>query len=289
MLHALYDRLFARKASAPGALQPPTQDTDGGSVVERIVCHAHAAALHTAVVTSAINGLRLPGRLRCPLALRNVLPGEIAVGELLSRGRAGGMITAPLIRKLMDFFNAVAQVRTSTLTFCADVDEYGAVHAAFLHIHALHKASLRASRQALHVVRDLNDHFCTQLPRRYGENTRVLTYLLTDVIEGGQPCLDAFGDISVPTLPQRRPAPRRCAWLSCVVEHQGITSPAIVKDISVSGVGLAQAPTLLPNKVILMELQNGRCLTGTVIWSRGSSAGIEFDSPLEGDDALFTV
>ena len=268
MLHALYERLFARTVSDPGALQSPAHDHDGVSVIEQIVCQAHAAALHTAVVTSAVNGLRSPGRLRCPLALRNVLPGETAVGELLSRGRAVGVINAALLRKLMDFFNAVTKVRTTTLTFCADIDEYGPAHAGFLHIHALHKASLRASRQALHVVRDLNHQLRTQLPGRYGENTRVLTNLLTAVIDGGEPCLDAFGDLSVPTLPQRRPAPRRRAWLSCVVEHQGITSRAILKDISVSGLGLAEASTLTPTKVILIELQNGRCLTGTVVWSR---------------------
>lgn len=43
---------------------------------------------------------------------------------------------------------------------------------------------------------------------------------------------------------------------------------------------------MAPEKVALIEFEDGRCFADVVVWSKGMSAGIKFDTALNATDAL---
>lgn len=275
MLESLRSK-FSRSPAVPRSTPPAlrAEDLKGVLLFELIVCETHAAALQTAVVASGVHALRTPGRLRNPLVLINFVPGLPSVGAHLSRCRNDMGLQLQTNLKLIDFFTDLAPTRERIVAFCADAAEFGAEQAAFLHLKVLTAAMTRAALHALQSVEALDPEVRRCLPVRYCENTAMLATLLTSVLDGREPCVDAQGNLSLPDLPQRRPAPRRSLLLDCVIEHQGKTSHAIIKDASTSGLGLERTPGLVPQKVILIELQDERCLAGMVIWSSGTSSGV---------------
>ena len=137
--------------------------------------------------------------------------------------------------------------------------------------------SLRALTAVVSVEKDV----ARCLPGRYSHNTPLLKKLLRSVIEGGRPCVDDNATVKLPDLPQRRASVRPNVHLPCVLEYHGRTFQAAAKDISTGGVGLEQAPALVPQTVVLMEFESGHCIAGLVVWSKGTRAGVKFDLPLK--------
>jgi hypothetical protein len=173
--------------------------------------------------------------------------------------------------------------------FCDDADRFGADEAAFLDAAQLNADWHRLSAAALGAVVALEADVRRCLPDCYTRNTPVLKKLLAEVIRGEHPCVDADGRVTLPSLPQRRAAMRPNVHLPCVIEHQGKTSRAIVKDISTGGVGLVAAPGLTAQTVILVDFEDGHCLAGLVVWSKGDHAGVKFDVPLKASHPLLAA
>ena len=100
--------------------------------------------------------------------------------------------------------------------------------------------------------------------------------------------MDDNATVKLPDLPQRSAAVRPNVHLPCVLEYHGRTYQAVAKDISTGGVGLEQAPALVPQTVVLMEFESGHCIAGLVVWSKGTRAGVKFDLPLKPSHPLLT-
>ena len=287
MLRLLYARFgpneqLASLQSAASLLS----DLESIQLFETLVAETHAAALRTAAVASCVNTLGAGRLLISPECLKSVMPQPSSILEELPRCQKELRPGAQTIPAVTNFFNSLDYAQAGVCDFCADAEQWGAEQAAFLHLKNLSTVWRRVSQLALNAVVTLDADIQRCLPVRYGQNTAVLKKLLTDVLEGGQPCLDVNGQPYIPELPQRRPAARRVINKPCIVEHQGKAARASVKDISSSGLGLEDAPEMTPHKVALIEFEDGRCVAGVVVWSKGANAGIKFDTPLGPNDAL---
>jgi len=269
----------AEPAHDPRTAQNPT-DLGGIQLFEALVSDTHAAALRTAAIASSVNALSAGLLLKSPQLLQAILPQQPTVLAELPRCQKelGLKLDTPPILKA--FFDSFGHAGTCIAAFCEDADRSGIERAVFLHFTNLSTVWRRVSDLALKAVAALHPEILRCLPQRYGENTAVLRKLLEQVLRGERPCLDVNGVPFLPELPQRRPAARLEINRPCVVEHQGKTVRAIVRDISSSGVGLERAPDLVPLKVAVIEFDDGRCLAGVVVWSKAGKAGIKFDSPL---------
>jgi hypothetical protein len=253
---------------------------------EALVAETHQAAMHTAVIASGVNALRRDRMLKTPLALQSFIPQRPSTMEAAPRcWRQLGLVSGTL-RTLEDYFATFGHAGGCIEAFCSDVEQWGAEQAAFLHAKQLITTWRQVCQRGLKAIEALHPDMQRCLPARYGQNTSVLRKLLLDVFRGETACLDANGIPFVPELPQRRPAARRNVNLPCIVEHQGQILRAIVKDISSSGLGLEKVPRMAEQKVALVEFENGRCLAGTIVWAKGTTAGIKFDTPLSLSDPL---
>lgn len=259
---------------------------DSIQLFETFVGETHAAALRTATIASCVNALGTGRPLFSPQALKTLLPQQSSVLDGVPRCQKELGLEANTLRASTEFFSSLGYARAGVSDFCDDAAQWGLEQASFLHLRKLSAVWRRVSHLALSAVVTLDVDIERCLPTRYGQNTSVLKRLLVNVLADGRPCLDVNGQPYVPELPQRRPAPRRAINKSCIIEHQGKTARATVKDISSSGLGLEGAAEMTPHKVALVEFADGRCVAGVVVWAKGPSAGIKFDSALSTNDPL---
>jgi hypothetical protein len=275
----------------PAAALTPARSKglEGIALFEELVCATHVATLQVAAVASCVNALGSKGGLKNALVLRNFVPHQPTVISSLSRCCAEMQLERATMLRVEKFFSDLPAAERQTDVFCSDVERYGAKQAVALHHTALMATWRQMSQRALEGLEALDPDVQHCLAERYSENTAVLTRLLTSVIDGGNPCLDARGYPYLPELAQRRPAPRRAVFHACTLEHQGNTSRAIVRDISTSGLGLEYARQLTPQEVILVEFENGLCLAGVVVWTSGTRAAVKFDTALNPKNPLLVA
>lgn len=293
MLQALISRLSwpgwlsfvpASSAAAPG------EDMDAVVRFEQLVGELHLAAMQVAVVTSGVNALSEGIRLKNPLALQDLGP-QVPSAEKITlprhcREELG--IAFKSLAAVRDFFGELKTAQRDVERFCADADEFGTEEAAFLDLPAVADRWRCLSLRALTAVVSVEKDVARCLPGRYSHNSPLLKKLLRSVIEGGRPCVDDNTTVKLPDLPQRRASVRPNVHLPCVLEYHGRTFQAAAKDISTGGVGLEQAPALVPQTVVLMEFESGHCIAGLVVWSKGTRAGVKFDLPLKPSHPLLT-
>jgi hypothetical protein len=267
------------------------EDMDAVVRFEQLVGELHLAAMQVAVVTSGVNALGEGIRLRNPLALQDLGP-QVPSSEKISlprhcREELG--IAFKSVAAIRDFFGELKTAQQDVEQFCADADEFGTEEAAFLDLPAVADRWRCLSLRALTAVVSIEKDVARCLPGRYSHNTPLLKKLLRSVIEGGRPCVDDNATVKLPDLPQRRAAVRPNVHMPCVLEYHGRTFQAAAKDISTGGVGLEQAPALVPQTVVLIEFESGHCIAGLVVWSKGTRAGVKFDLPLKPSHPLLSA
>ena len=293
MLQALISKL-----SWPGWLNlavvssdiAPGEDMDAVVRFEQLVGELHLAAMQVAVVTSGVNALSEGVRLKNPLALQDLGP-QVPSSEKITlprhcREELG--IAFKSLAAVRDFFGELKTAQQDVEQFCADADEFGTEEAAFLDLPGVTDRWRCLSLRALTAVVSVEKDVARCLPGRYSHNTPLLKKLLRSVIEGGRPCVDDNATVRLPDLPQRRASVRPNVHLPCLLEYHGRTFQAAAKDISTGGVGLEQAPALVPQTVVLIEFESGHCIAGLVVWSKGTRAGVKFDLPLKPNHPLLT-
>jgi hypothetical protein len=270
---------------ATDAATGEAQGDDVNAVVrfEQLVGELHLAAMQVAVVTSGVNALGEGIRLKNPLALQDLGP-QLPRPEKISlprhcREELG--IAFKTIATVRDFFGELQTAQKDVQAFCADANEFGTVEAGFLDLPGVIDRWRCLSLRALTAVVSLEKDIARCLPGRYSRNTPLLKKLLRTVVEGAHPCVDDHATIKLPDLPQRRAAIRPNVHLPCVLEYHARTYQALAKDISTGGVGLENAPPLEPQTVVLIEFEDCPCLAGLVVWSKGTRAGVKFDTPLK--------
>jgi hypothetical protein len=287
VLRLLRSRLGPKEPAA-ARRSPPLAGVSTIELFETFVGETHAAAQRTIAVASCINAIGIGGRQISPQSLVTLMPQISTVMDDATRRQKAVGVQDETFAAVTRFFASLGYAQALVSAYCDDAEQWGGEQAAFLHLKNLSAGWHRVSQLALTAVSSLDADIERCLPTRYAQNTAVLKQLLVDVLGGGRPCLDANGQPYIPELPQRRPAPRRVIDKPCVVEHQGKTVRAIVKDISSSGLGLERVSEMAPHKVALIEFEDGRCIAGVVIWSNGPSAGTKFDTPLNPADALLS-
>lgn len=281
MLQSLRSKLFT--AERPGAEQPA--GLDGMGLLEAIVCETQTAALHAAVIASALTALQSGGHMRGPQALKDFVPGQSAViGELLRSHEEAGLDAAAVL-KVKALFSELASARGGMDRLIADAGRLGAEQSSFNYNPTLAQWS-KVCQRALDAVTALDPSLRSGLPEYYSRNSTMLAKLLKGTIEGRQPCINEAGQPFLPDMPQRRRTARRSLLQQVMLRYRGKTAPVIAKDISTTGLGLERAPDLKSQELVQIELNGGRRLIGLVVWTKDGSAGVRLGKPLPPNDPL---
>jgi len=273
-------------AEIAGASEPKVNDASM-PILEALVVEAHSAALLTATIASAVNAFKNPSSERSEQGLKPYMPSEPALISVLRNGMLETDLDRDTVAVIVGFFDDLVPARATLDQYFREANHIGPERASALHQLGLSNTWRHACDDALVAVRQLHGYL-GRLPSQYTSNSKVLIELLQKVAQGGSPCIDANGEISVPDLPQRRGSARRTICQPCTITYNRVTAQAFVRDVSPGGFGLERAPQLTPKSLVLIELPSGRRFTGTVAWCKDGSAGIRFARALLPNDPLLS-
>ncbi len=90
-----------------------------------------------------------------------------------------------------------------------------------------------------------------------------------------------------PGFTERRRTKRSGIQRDCTVRERGRSAvPAAINDLSARGIGIKSHGSPLPGNYIWVRLAGFESLPGRVVWTNGSTAGVEFERPLHPAVAL---
>lgn len=256
------------------------------AVFEALVCEIHALAHNTAIVASAVNALRDINCLLTPAAIEPYAPRDTTLLQVL---RAHLIETDFKLDELMfvdEFLIGLPAARDALDSFTADATSLGLARATALHQLKLAEAWHQAAHRAFLAVRELGVPLHRTLSQTYGKNSVVLTRILVEAKRGGTPCIDSYGRIASPPLPQQRRSPRRLLCQSCTVHYRGKEMAGFARDVSAGGIGLERVTRMLPGEEVVITLTNGRTFSGIVAWGTDEEAGIRFTTQLSAIDPI---
>lgn len=262
------------------------QDLEGAALIEALVCETHLTALQTATVTSAVNALRHVGRLENPLDIKNFIPHRPPIMLASSGWLRDSGLEPETIEDVEVYFEELRPARALLDCFFADAVKLGCSRAEVLHRSDLTASWQLASRGAAIAVKSLDRSLRFSLPELYAETVPVLVSLLNSSAGGLHPCIDAAGHPFMPELPQRRRSARKGLFQECSVQHSKRTVRALVRDISAGGLGLDGIAGLRAGELVVVDLDAGRRLLGTIVWVKGRLSGIKFSTQLPPNDPL---
>ena len=114
-----------------------------------------------------------------------------------------------------------------------------------------------------------------------------ISVALAEVVDGGAPCVDQFGRLSVPGWAERRVSERRHCDIDATVSFQATTVTCKVVNVSRTGFRLSQLAGTAPTGDLILTIQNRR-LEGSVVWQRDDWLGAKWRHPLEASDDLLS-
>lgn len=102
---------------------------------------------------------------------------------------------------------------------------------------------------------------------------------LVEVADGGWPMLDPEGQPVMPQWADTRRQPRVAVACPALLHHDRGYADVLVTDVSTLGVGLRCGVPLIVGSRVMLFVDAAIVMIGRVAWSRGDSAGVEFDQP----------
>lgn len=102
---------------------------------------------------------------------------------------------------------------------------------------------------------------------------------LGEVADGGWPMLDPEGQPVMPQWADTRRQPRVAVACPALLHHDRGYADVLVTDVSTLGVGLRCGVPLIVGSRVMLFVDAAIVMIGRVAWSRGDTAGVEFDQP----------
>lgn len=111
--------------------------------------------------------------------------------------------------------------------------------------------------------------------------------LLAEVARGGILGIDQQRGVRPLRLVESRRFTRYPKNLPALLDHGGAGLAVVIRDVSRGGCGLDVTMLLPKGLPVTVELGDGSQFASVVVWSAPLNAGVEFDSPLSEDEAMF--
>ena len=275
-----------RPAAAPRAASEPAE---GNALFEALVCEFHWAALQIGAIASCMNAsvaLRRSWMLR---TCRNLMPVESPVVRVALRAWQDVGYPRELAAAIGRLYLELADARKLTLPLISSAGVFVGPQIPFAKLEQLSAVWRKLAEDCNVAVQDLEPETRWRLNGLYTANAFVLSKFLKEAAAGSFACVNQYGEVALPILPQRRKTPRYTLLQPCKITAHGSSSIAFARDVSKNGIGLNCELDLRLKDAVSVELRNGRKLNGIVVWHQKGRCGVRFDVSLADDDPLISA
>lgn len=276
------ERSYADQMSAANA----ASTVEEAALFEALNCELHWTALQIAAVTSVMNACLANKRKRLPASCRNLFPVEATVVGAALHSFPGMAVPQDITARVQRVYLNLANAKHLTESV---IDMTGAETTALVPYTKLQQITLmwrKLAKDTLAAIQQFEPESRWRLGGQYSENTLILGRFLREAIEGRFTSVDSRGDVAMPVLPQRRRSPRFRLSQTCRLLSNGAAAIGLTHDISRASIGVSCNHLFKLKDVVFVELNDGRQLQTTVVWSKDGRYTLRFEHQLTPTDLL---
>jgi hypothetical protein len=253
--------------------------------LESVVCDIHWTCLHAATLRYLIQAALHRGIDLRLGAWRHLLTNNTSISVLALRYSAEmGML--PEVRgSISEFLEAMSGAMAATHAALKKVGPRTAFSRRDLQSILL--PWTQTCLKAEHALASLERMTRHRLVSEYAQNAQIILAFLQEGARTDGSRLNEWGELSLPTLAQRRLHPRAVANRPCQLHVGGEALPATLQDVSRNGLGIVCSQALEPGSTVTVEFADGRKVQAKVARSQGKVTGLHLAVPLAANDPIF--
>lgn len=262
---------------------------EGNALFEALICEFHWTALQIGAITCCMNASLASRRSWMLRACSNLVPIESLIVKtgLMATDDIG--LPRHLGAAIRRIYLDLADAKKAALPL---INSAGVLVAPRIPIEKLEQITAvwrKLSEDCRSAVFETEPETRWRLAGPYTDNSFVLSKFLKEAAGGSRTCVNHYGEVALPLLPQRRRMPRIRFQQPCKISWRGITSIVFARELSKNGLALSCEFDLKQKETIVIELRSGRKFKGTVICCKAGKADVRFELPLADDDILLTA
>jgi hypothetical protein len=272
-------------SSPSNAAAATNKNIDADIVLETIVSGLHWSVLHIGTIATLANACFQRKADWTLWPSRHLVRDNSKMMQAPLRYCADIGLTAEIGGDLTRLYERLSEVKARTNPLMTSASSYTSSEHQLLGQVQVKWRQLCLN--AMHIMHDLKPEVKQRLVPQYSEDGQALVSFLMEAASGNTKRVSAQGEISPPTLRQRRHTPRVQLQLPCRLALPGLTLPATLFDVSQEGVGVICNHPLLDRQAVSVELNDGRVLKAIVVRRDGDRNGLLLSRPLASGDPLF--
>ncbi|MDB5649173.1 MAG: type pilus assembly PilZ [Hyphomicrobiales bacterium] len=285
----MFDIAFDTDKSLDMQAAPASESSsvDGGLLFEALVCDLHWTMLHIgtlAGLSTACVETKATWTLR---PWRHLTHDSAAIVHLALRYHPQLGLSSTLAQEITAFEGTLSGLKTLTRPLMAEKQTYTASQRLALAPIATKWREL--CRGGAHVLQSLQSPVTQQLFIAYALDGRMLTDFLREAAAGHTQRVSPWGEITLPTLKQRRRTARAVVERACRLILPDGDVRASLLDVSGDGVGISCKKQLTNGQMIDIDVGANRLLQAKVVRCDGETYGLRLTTPLRRDDPLFGI
>ncbi len=288
MLSALLK--FAEPAKRPlQSAVDADEPIEGNALFEALVCEFHWAALQIGAISCCMNACLATGRTWMLRSCCNLVPVESPIVRVALRAWEDIGIPREIAAAIGRIYFDLADAKKLALPLINSAGVFVGPNIPRAKLEQITALWRRLAEDCNVAVQELEPETRWRLNGLYSDNTFVLGKFLKEATAGTYGCVNHYGEVALPLLPQRRKTRRYMLLQPCKLMSPGGTSIAFARDISRNGIGLNCERDFKLKEPVLVELRNGRKMKGVVVWCREGKVGVQFDASLPDNDPLISA
>lgn len=285
MLRALRNISEPSRSSFRGT-RISNEPDEGNALFEALVCEFHWTALQVGGIAACMNASLALGRTWTLRSCNNLVPVESPVikGALSAWQEIG--LSGEFAASISKIYFDLSDAKKLAIPLIDQAGAFAGPGISPARLEQLTALWQKLAEDCKITVRRLEPETRWRLNGVYTGNALILGKFLNDVQSGSYGCVNQFGEVAIPVLPQRRKTPRYVLLQPCKISDKGGSSVAYARDISKNGIGLDCERDLALKERVLVELRSGRRMKGAVVWSHKKKVSVQFDEALPDGDPL---
>jgi hypothetical protein len=285
MLKALFKSSDPARQSFRGTTVSDEPD-QGNALFEALVCEFHWTALQIAAIASCMTASLASERTWMLRSCTNLIPVESPVVRVALHSWQDIGLSAKLAASISRIYFDLSDAKKQALPLIRQAGSFVGPDISLAKLEQITALWRKLAEDCNTAVQGLEPETRWRLNGLYTGNALVLGKFIKEALFRSYACVNQFGELSIPLLPQRRKTPRYVLLQPCKITGQGSSSIAFARDISKNGIGLDHECHFKLKERVLIELRNGRKMKGTVVWSQKKKVAVQFDEPLSDSDPL---
>jgi len=286
MLSALLKSSGPAKSRTPSVVANET--LEGNALFEALICELHWTALQIGAITCCMNASLASRRSWMLRACSNLVPIESPVVKAGLKASDDVGLPRDLSAAIRRIYLDLADAKKAALPLIHNAGVLVAPRIPLEKLEQITAVWRKLSEDCRNVVFDTEPETRWRLADTYTGNSLVLSKFLREAASGSRTCVNHYGEVALPLLPQRRRLSRIRFRQPCKISWRGITSIVAARELSKNGLALSCEFDLKLKETISIELRSGRKFRGVVVCCKAGKADVRFETPLSETDILLT-